>query len=78
MSLFDSNKPCAKVIRSPMGGGWIIPITVEGEDVLERYFNEPAYPIDPLGGVEGYIVEPNKAEELAEYLFESNHAWVVE
>jgi hypothetical protein len=61
-----------------MGGGWIVPLSDEGEDVLERFFEEEAAPIGPLGGQLGYIVEPQEAESLAEYLIESGHAWVVE
>jgi hypothetical protein len=78
MMLFDLSKPGAKAIRSPMGGGWIIPLTDEGEDVLERFFDEPAYPIAPLGGEAGYIVEPQDGEALAEYLHDAGCAWTVE
>lgn len=78
MGLFDLSNPCAKAIRSPMGGGWIIPLNDEGEDVLERFFGEPPAPIKPLGGQLGYIVEPHDSGPLAEYFLESGHAWTVE
>lgn len=76
--LFDISKPCAKVLRSPMGGGWIIPLTDEGEDVLERFFEEPAWPLPPCGNAMGHIVEPQDAEALAEYLHDAGCAWTVE
>jgi hypothetical protein len=78
MALFDLSKPCVKAIRSTFGGGWVIPLNEEGEDVLERFFEEPAAPLAPLGNQLGYIVEPADAGELAEYLRESGRAWSVE
>lgn len=76
--LFDISRPCAKVIRSPMGGGWIVPLTDEGEDILERFFGGPPDPIAPLGGELAYIVEPQEGADLAEYLADAGHTWTVE
>lgn len=78
--VFDLSEPGAKAIKSPMGGGWIIPTTDEGRRILAEYFgsDRPAVPIDPLGGEVGYIVEPYEAGDLAEYLKSENLAWTVE
>ena len=75
--VFDLSKPGAKAIKSPMGGGWIIPLTDEGRRVLTEYYGEPPTPIGPLGGEEGYIVEPQDAGDLADYLHSENLAWEV-
>lgn len=76
--VFDLSKPGAKAIRAPMGGGWIIPLTDEGTTALATYFGEPATPIDPLGGEAGYIVEPQDAGDLAEFLRAEGVAWTVD
>lgn len=76
--VFNQRKPAARVIKSPMGGGWIVPATVEGEHVLTEYFGEGPCEIPPLGGRRGWIVEPQDAADLAEYLKSENIAWEVE
>lgn len=78
MSFFDLNKPGVKVIRAPMGGGWAIPLTEAAKDILEDYFGEPPYAIDPLGGIRAYIVEPHDGPDLGEMLHDAGIAWVVE
>lgn len=77
--VFDLSKPGAKAIRSEFGGGWIVPLTDEGRRVLSEYYG-PDYPISsliPLGGEEGWVVEPQDAADLAEYLRSEGVAWEV-
>lgn len=76
--VFDLSKPGAKAIKSPMGGGWIVPITPRGRLILTQYFGEGPTPIAPLGDQRGWIVEPQDAGDLAEYLKSENLAWEVE
>lgn len=71
-------KPRAKAIKSPMGGGWIVPLDDTGGNALAQYFGEPAAPIGPLGGELGWIVEPADAADLAEYLKGEDISWEVE
>lgn len=51
---------------SSFGGGWIVPHTDDGRDFLEGFFNDVPAPLMPLGGEEGYIVEPYEVADLAE------------
>lgn len=77
--VFDASKPCARAIRCPsFGGGWIIALNDEGRLVLEEYFGTAATPIAPLGGQEGWIVEPADSEDLANYLINEKIAWEVQ
>lgn len=75
--MFDLSNPGVRTIRSPMGGGWAIPINDDGEAALEGFFGEPPYTIQPLGNLQGYIVEPNEAADLAEHLRDAGVAWTV-
>jgi hypothetical protein len=75
--LFDLSQPDAEAVRSPMGGGWIIPLTPDGSRVLSDYFEAEPRDLAPLGGRLGYIVEPSDSGDLAAYLYENNCAWVV-
>lgn len=76
--LFDLSQPDAKVIPSVFGGGWIIPLTPAGSQALMDFFGEEPSELAPLGGTAGYIVEPYRAGDLAEYLHERKCAWRVE
>ena len=76
--VFDLSKPAAKAIKSPMGGGWIVPLTDEGRQALTHYFGEEPAAIGPLGDELGWIVEPYEAGDLADYLHGEKLAWSVE
>lgn len=75
--VFDLSKPGAKAIRSGFGGGWIVPLTDEGTRIISEYFGAGPEHIAPLGGERGWIVEPQDAAGLAEYLFSEKLAWEV-
>lgn len=75
--VFDLSKPAVRAIKSTFGGGWIVPLNDGGRRVLTEYFGEPPAPLQPLGGEEGYIVEPQDAGDLAEYLRGEGTAWEV-
>lgn len=67
--MIDLSKLGVAVVRSPMGGCWTFGVTDSGTDLLERFFDEPPYPLIALDGQpQGYIVEPYDCEALAEYL----------
>jgi hypothetical protein len=70
-------RPGAEVTRSPMGGGWIVPLTPAASIALSDFFGEEPVEIAPLGGRFGYIVEPQQAGDLAEYLRDAGIAWKV-
>jgi hypothetical protein len=74
---FDLSNPHVRAVASPMGGGWAIPLTEEGTDALTDFFGEPPAPIAPLGGAEGYIVEPYQAVDVADHLRGAGLAWAV-
>jgi hypothetical protein len=74
---FDLANPGAEVIRSTFGGGWIIPLTPAASMALADFFDEEPAELAPLGGRAGYIVEPNQAGDLAEYLRGAGIAWKV-
>lgn len=76
--VFDVGKPGVRVVPSPFGGGWALPISPAGVDALADYFGEPAAPLAPLGGQQGYIVEPVQSSELAEFLRAQGVAWTVD
>ena len=78
MHIFDLSKPDAEVIRSPMGGGWIIPLTPAGSQALMEFFDEEPSELAPLGGRAGYIVEPYDGVPLGEFLHNRKCAWRVE
>lgn len=59
----------AHTIPCQMGGGWIVPITLEGFDVLQTFFGEPAEYLCPIGKT-GWVVEPYAVTDLAEYIRE--------
>lgn len=75
--VFDLSKPAVKAIRSPMGGGWVVPLNLVGRKALASYFQSQPTEISPLGGQEGWIVEPQDAADLAEYLRSEGIAWEV-
>lgn len=77
MTLFDISKPGARAVPSSFGGGWIIPLTPEGSRVLAEYFDAEPQPFLPLGGRQGYIIEPQDAADVAEYLRSEGIAWEV-
>lgn len=56
-------------IPSSMGGGWIVPITLEGEQAMESFFNEEATYLCPIGKT-GWIVEPWQIADLADFVKE--------
>lgn len=76
--VFDLSKPAVKAIKSSFGGGWVIPLNDDGRRVLFEYYGEPPAPLQPLEWCEGYIVEPQDAGDLAEYLRGEGIAWEVE
>lgn len=78
MSIFDLSKPGAKAIASSFGGGWIVPLTLDGSRALMEFFDEEPAPLAPLGGEVGYIVEPNQTNDLAVHLREADVAWSIE
>lgn len=75
--LFDLSQPDAEAISSPMGGGWIVPLTPAGSQVLADYFDEEPTELAPLGGRAGYIVEPTETADIADHLRANNCAWRV-
>ena len=53
------------IIPTPFGGFWIVP----GSDIDGRRAEEvlgESYPLEPLDGVRGWIVEPQDAEAVLE------------
>lgn len=77
--VFDLSKPCIKAIKSTFGGGWVVPLNDYGRLVLSEYYGEPPVDLPAVVGVpKGYIVEPQDAGELAEYLRSEGVAWEVE
>jgi hypothetical protein len=79
--MFDLSKPHVRAIPSPADdrgiGGWVLPLTVEGEAFLEGWFGEQPTEIASLGYLRGFIVEPSQSADLAEALLEAELAWVV-
>jgi len=76
--VFDLSKPAVRAIKSTFGGGWVVPLNDDGRRVLIEYYQEPPVAIAPLGNLLGYIVEPQDATDLAEYLKSENIAWEVQ
>lgn len=76
--VFDLSKPAVKAIKSTFGGGWVVPLNDDGRRVLLEYYQEQPIAIAPLGNLLGYIVEPQEAGDLAEYLQSEKIAWEVE
>lgn len=77
MTLFDLSKPGVAVQRSQMGGGWAWGITDAGTRALHDYFQEPPAECPPIRR-EAYIVEPQDAADLAEYLRGEGIAWEIQ
>lgn len=75
--MFDLSKPHVQAIPSPMGGGWVLPLTAEGESFLREWFDDEPVALAPLGDVPGFIVEPSQSADLAEALREAGLAWAV-
>lgn len=76
--VFDLSKPAVKAIKSTFGGGWVVPLNDDGRRVLTEYYQEPPTEIAPLGNELGWIVEPQDAGDLAEYLRGEGIAWEIE
>lgn len=79
-ALFDDSAPGAMVIKSSFGGGWIVPLTPRGSEVLAEYFDAEPAPIpwhNNDGPALGYIVEPQDAADVAAYLQSENLKWIV-
>lgn len=80
--VFDLSKPGVKAIPSTFGGGWVVALNEDGARVLAEYFGEEPAPI-PLAAsnaqsvVLGYIVEPQDAGDLADYLRSEGITWEV-
>lgn len=75
--VFDLSKPAVKAIKSSFGGGWVVPLNDDGRRVLLDYYGEQPVAITPLGNLLGYIVEPQDAGDLADYLHSEKIAWEV-
>jgi hypothetical protein len=77
--VFDLSKPAVKAIKSSFGGGWVVPLNDDGRRVLTEYYGpeNPISELPPLGNELGWIVEPQDAEDLAEYLRGEGIAWEV-
>ena len=75
--VFDLSKPAVRAVKSTFGGGWVVPLNDDGRRVLLEYFQEQPTAIAPLGNVLGYIVEPQDAADLADYLYAEKIAWEV-
>ena len=48
-----------ELLPSSFGGGWAIPLNDTGLAYLREFFGEEPHPLLPLGGQDGYIVEPH-------------------
>lgn len=66
----------ARVLRAPMGGAWIVPLTDEGREMLAGFFGEAPASLAPISAV-GWIVEPYQTGDLAEALRAAGMAWEV-
>lgn len=75
MTLFEKPIPSIAVQRSSFGGGWVWGLNETGKRALNHYFGYAPQPLAPLGGKSGYMVEPQEAEDLAEYLRGEGLAW---
>jgi hypothetical protein len=53
-----------RFIPSSFGGGWAVPLDDDGFDILAAHFGDDAYPLAPLGGRLGYVVEPHGLDDL--------------
>ncbi len=69
--------PAIKMVKSTFGGGWVIPLNLIGRRALAAYYQEAPTEITPLGGEQGWIVEPQDAGDLAEYLKGEGIAWEI-
>lgn len=67
----------ARAYASTFGGGWIVPLTPEGERSLGEFFGEEPSFLAPIG-LRGFIVEPHMAEDLAAHLAGEELTWSVE
>ncbi len=77
MNLFDISKPGVGVMQSSFGGGWAWGITDAGTRALFDYFDRPPAEC-PAIQREAYIIEPQDAADLAQYLRDEGIAWAVE
>jgi hypothetical protein len=77
--LFEKQIPeaDARVYASTFGGGWIVPLTPEGERSLGEFFGEEPGFLAPIG-LRGFIVEPHMAEDLAARLTAEELTWSVD
>lgn len=67
--------PDVKFIASSFGGGWAVPFTDEGRDYLTDYLDEGPAELAPLGGQEGWIIEPYMIADLAAAMQSSGLTW---
>lgn len=77
-TVFEKPVPDVRSTRSGFGGGWLVPLTPYGSQVLLDYYQEEPAPIAPLGGTLGYIVEPQDAEDVTNYLKSEGVKWECE
>lgn len=82
MSALFEPRHDARVIRSSFGGGWVIPLSPAGSQVLLEFFNSEPGEI-PVAATEstwaqGYIVEPYQVESLAQFMISHDCVWRVE
>lgn len=65
------NRPDVQVHGSTFGGGWIFALTDKGRDAIgNKFFGEPAAPLAPFGGEEGWIIEPHDVNDLVAFVRE--------
>lgn len=62
----------AEFIRSPFGGGWIIPLSDEAAEICRDIFREDEAPLASIGGTSGWIVEPQDLADTVESLRNAN------
>lgn len=66
-----------EIIRAPMGGAWVCPLTDDGASALRTFFEAEPEELRPLCDRVGYIVEPYQCADLAEYLRGAGIAWEI-
>lgn len=56
--------PDLKFIRSSFGGGWLVPLSDEARETYANAFDEAPAALAPIGGQEGWIVEPHALRDI--------------
>lgn len=77
MSVHKCSEPDVEVVPSPFGGCWMLPQSDRATEFLDELFDEPSYPLAPLGGREGYIVEPYECDDIGLALLDAGITWTV-